>query len=245
MQEVLSSILWEIPWKFKLGLFQASFTRNSSVDATLIFANFGASFAAVFILALLALLLSSYVKLVTVLSIVRTGFGIYSLPSAFVTTGLALVLSFFVMYPTLQGSLAEVDRILRGTAAPNDQVRAQALNAGIQKWKEFLSAHTSELEKAKFAEIVQQSTPPVDLSNSWRVLAPAFLVSELKGAFATGLSLFLPFLVIDLLVALALAAVGLERLDPVLAAFPFKLLLFVAVDGWALITTNLVAAYHS
>lgn len=229
------------------------------MDAASFFANLGFSAFTVVLLLFFVLVLSAYVKIVTVLGIVRVGFGTDGLPSAFVTGGFAIVLAFFVMYPTLIRSSTAMDQIRMSQPKLTDQLRAAAFNAGLDKWKEFLRLHAHQAEVERFSEIAQdidrkhlvqggQQVPKPRVlkgysADSWRILAPAFLVSELKEAFATGLSLFLPFLVIELLVANVLAAVGLERMNPSLVSFPFKLLLFVMADGWTLITTNLVATY--
>ncbi len=204
----------------------------------------GLSAFSVFFLFLLVLVLSSYIKLATVLGIVRIGFGVDSLPSTLITGGLALVLSFFVMWPTISQSCESMDRVLR-SGVVDDQLRARALNAGLLEWKQFVERHAEEEDRKRFLEIANRGkgTEVQEAEDSWRVLAPAFMVSELKEAFATGLSLFLPFLVIDLLVASVLAALGSEHLNSALVSFPFKVLLFVMVDGWAIITTNLVASY--
>ena len=230
-------------------------------DAASIFAELGLSTAGVLVLLLAALLFSSYVKIVTVLGMVRAGLGVGSLPGAFVTGGLAFALSLFVMYPHLRESAAAMDQSLRGKASVTDRDRADAINAGIDGWKKFvqLHAHPAEVERFKgiairLNEKLRKSraiSPPgdgqlgasPDPSGTWQVLAPAFVVSELQEAFRTGLSIFLPFLVVDLLVAVMLAALSLDRLNPLIVSFPFKVLLFVLVDGWTLITANLVSTY--
>lgn len=227
------------------------------MDAASFIANMGLSVVSILGLLFLVLVFSAYVKIVTVLSILRVGLGLGSLPAVFVVGGLSLGLSFFVMYPTLIDSSRAMDQVLQGRAV-TDQARAAAFGAGLERWKVFLSkcAHKAEVER--FAEIAgkfdaagkikdgeqkQQAMPGSVDRNSWRILAPAFLVSQLKEAFATGLTLFLPLLVIDLFVANVLVAVGLERMSPAVVSFPFKLLLFVMLDGWTLITTNLVSTY--
>jgi flagellar biosynthesis protein FliP len=222
------------------------------VDAPDFIAAMGFSAVAAALALFLALVFSSYVKIVTVLSIVRFGLGVESLPAVVVTGGLALALSFFVMYPTLDAATTAMDRTVSASGRPvNDQVRAAAINAGLLQWKQFLDRHTHETEKMRFLQVaeridgtaVDHQKPETPSASSWRVLAPAFLVSELKEAFATGLSLLLPFLIVDLVVAHVMLAIGLERLNPTSISFPFKLLLFVMVDGWALITANLAATY--
>jgi type III secretion protein R len=225
----------------------------------------GIPLASVFVLLFLALVFSSYVKIVTVLAILRAGLGFYSVPSAFVTGGLAFSLALFVMYPTMQLSADAVQKEMeiRGSDLSNED-QATVILRGMDEWKKFVRTHTHQEERLAFVEmakrldqkgqviqpdaeaqveeVVEQKTAG-GLDDSWRVLAPAFLVSELKEAFATGVSLFLPFLVVELLVAAALASTGLNQLSPHIVAFPFKLLLFVALDGWTLITTNLAQTY--
>ncbi|MCB0358052.1 MAG: EscR/YscR/HrcR family type III secretion system export apparatus protein [Bdellovibrionales bacterium] len=220
---------------------------HSSLSFIETWSSFGYSLVVVAVIAMAALLFSSYVKIITVLAIARAGIGLQSLPSAFVTTGLALALSLFVMAPTALRATEAIDLRLRsvgGTA--DDGARAAALAAGFEEWKKFLVSHTREEDLQRFRSIeVDKGGREAAVSGEpeWRVLLPAFLVSELRAAFATGITVFLPFLVIDLLVANVLAVVGLISVSPLLVSLPFKLLLFVLVDGWALITTNLVASY--
>lgn len=211
-------------------------------DFFLLWSNFGLPLISLILLALLALLFSSYVKIVTVLGILRAGLGAGSMPAVIVTGGLALVLSFFVMFPTLKGATQAMHQ-----EASRGAPQAAVLAAGVSRWKDFLARHADESMSQAFAELASRSESggrAEDYAGSWRVLAPAFVVSELKRAFATGLSIFLPFLIIDLLVANVLVAVGMLHFSPLIASLPLKLLLFVVVDGWALITTNLVGTYN-
>lgn len=227
-------------------------------DALLNLSTIGFSgFGLLFLLAIV-LSLSAYVKIVTVLGIVRAGIGVWGLPSAFVTGSLALMLSFFVMYPTVVSSLNAASKsVNQNRGLSQDQQRVVALEAGFAEWKQFLKKHTEPGELEDFSQVAAQldkghdekvPTPAASIAStpandSWRVVGPAFLASELKHAFATGLTLFLPLLIIDLVVANVLTAVGYVALNPVLVALPFKLLLFVLIDGWSLITTNLVSSY--
>lgn len=211
--------------------------------------NLGFSAIALGLIVVLAVMLSSYVKLVTVLSIVRAGLGANNLPSAFVTTGLALMLSLLVMYPTIESATIAIDQ-KRSTDEGSSASSFVILDPAMQVWKDFLKKHTGKKETEQFAKIAQElnknsEVKSSQLENSFRVLAPAFLVSELKAAFATGLNLFLPFLIIELLVANLLTGLGMPQLQPSFVSLPFKILLFVMVDGWTLITTNLVATYAS
>ncbi len=216
-------------------------------DISLLISNLGLSVFSVALLFLLALAFSSFIKIVTVLGIVRVGLGAEGLPSAFVVGTLSLALSLFVMFPTLNRSIGVLNGSLSAKGASTTSAeKAAGFSKVFEEWKTFLAKHTHSEEKERFAKIAVQldkEAAAEDLSGSFRILAPAFLVSELKEAFATGLTLFLPFLVIDLLVANVLVAVGLTQLSPILVSLPFKLLVFVMVDGWTLITGNLVATY--
>ena len=224
-------------------------------DFAALVADLGLSALGLGFLLFLALLFSSYVKIITVLGMVRAGFGIGSLPAAFVTGGLAFSLSLFVMYPQLQNAAGAMSDVLKNHSPVTDRDRAEAVDAGVAEWKKFVQQHAQPAEVGRFQAIALKMDKPAaaagdaardtaqQLGDSWRILAPAFVVSQLREAFQTGLSIFLPFLVIDLLVAIGLAGVGLDRLNPAYVAFPFKILLFVALDGWSLITTHLVATY--
>lgn len=228
------------------------------------FSNLGFSFYSLFILAFLALIFSSFIKISTVLAIVRAGIGFRSLPGVLVSGSLAFILSCFVMFPYFENISQEIDsKILKKAAASaeqtsnsktNDNMRLEALNLALNNWKGFLSKHSepelvkefsilaSRVNKSR-ARVEGGSQPPQNIESSLQVLAPAFYISELKEAFSTGLGLLLPFLIIDLCVAQALIAMGVKNLDPMLVALPLKLLLFVALDGWSLIASNLIASY--
>ncbi len=219
------------------------------------FSDLGLSLLGVAALIGFALLLSCFVKIVTVLSMIRVGLGVGTVPGAFATGGLAVVLTLFVMSPQLDRSAQIVHESLKGKTAATDRDRAAALDNALGTWREFLAKHTEQSELKRFGDLARkldsqaaQRRPDgaVDEGGadaSWRVIAPAFLVSELRKGFSTGLRVFLPFLVIELLTAVTLVALGIERLDPSLVSFPLKILVFALVDGWALITQGLIATY--
>lgn len=231
--------------------------------------HLGLPIVGLIVLLVLGLLFSCYVKLVTVLGIVRVGLGVGSLPSVFVTSGLALVLTFFVMYPVIIQSSSAADAVFKQEGKAENVLREEALNVATETWKQFVLIRANKKDIQHFIELahridennganressaltrgnsVNKENVPntIEEQNSWRILAPAFLVSELRSAFATGLSIFLPFLVIDLVIASVLAAIGFEQINPCYVSFPFKLLLFVMLDGWGLITTNLLNTYVS
>ena len=208
----------------------------------------------VLIVIFFAVMLSSYVKIVTILGIIRAGFGFHNIPTALITGGVALILSFFIMAPVISDSTKEIDTSLRDKKTITNADKITAFDRGSQKWKSFLVKHTHPEQINSFSILAtkldnsKNLQTEFDLRNnpealSWRIIAPAFIVSELKEAFATGLSLFLPFFIIDLVVAAILTATELKTLSPSLVGLPIKLLLFVAVDGWSLITTNLISTY--
>ncbi len=201
----------------------------------------------------LALLFSCFVKIVTVLSMLRVGLGVGSVPGFFVTTGLAISLSFFVMAPEIESSLKAVNESLKSSNGVSESAKSAAFEAGISKWRLFVQKQTEPEDAKRFVELAVKidsgrgrTANPESISalaDSWRVLAPAFVISELRRGFSTGLKIFLPFLVIELLVAVTLAALGVERLSPTLVGFPLKILVFVMLDGWTLITSGLVSSY--
>lgn len=211
-------------------------------DLPLLFAKLGLPSLALFGVILLALLFSSYVKIATVLSIVRAGFGVDGMPAALLTGGVALALSFFVMFPTIRDAATAMDKAVP-PGSVSDTDRARALSAGIETWRKFVEHVTPESEQERFHALSMKLGGEEGDTKTWRVLAPAFVVSELQRGFHTGLVLFLPFLVVDLLVVTLVSAVGMQGLNPHLVSFPLKLLLFVALDGWSLIVTNLLQTY--
>lgn len=204
-----------------------------------------------FLLILAALATSAYVKIATVLAMLRAGLGTSTIPGFLITGVLSLGLSFFIMYPVIQRSLTAVDSSIAQKTTLTEIDRFEAIDAGAEVWKSFVAqqAHPFETERFRTLALMQvgeensTEATSADLNSSWQILAPAFLVSELKEAFATGLSILLPLLIIDLLVAHLLAAMGLMNVNAHVVSFPLKILLFVMVDGWSLITNNLLSTY--
>lgn len=200
------------------------------------------------LVALLALLplavvtLTSFLKIAVVLSIARSALGAPQVPPSTAVTGLALVLSLLVMAPVGERA-AELarpipgERGLAGTAA--------ALSRAVEPLRAFLSRHARPDDRAAFLDVARRLRPegmaPSD--EELAVLAPAFVVSELRRAFTIGFLVFVPFLVVDLVVSNVLLALGLTQLSPTSVSLPFKLLLFVAVDGWKLLARALALSY--
>ncbi len=187
----------------------------------------------------LILLTTSFTKMVVVLSLTRNALGLQGVPPNQVLAGIALFLSLFVMAPVLGGvNDAGVQPYLDGSLT-----FTQAVDAGQQPLREFMLAHTREADIALLTRAADRPNPTTPDDVPFTVLAPAFLLSELRAAFIMGFVIFVPFLVIDLVVSAALMAMGMMMLPPIMVSLPFKLLLFVLVDGWGLVVTALVGSY--
>jgi len=188
----------------------------------------------------LLLAMTAFTRIIIVLSILRQALGMATTPSNQVLTGLALFLTFFVMSSTINQSYADGIRpYLDGQLAGET-----ALDRTLQPLKKFMLAQTRENDLQLFSKLSGKaqfaSADEVPLS----VLVPTFLTSELKTAFQIGFMVFIPFLVIDLVVASVLMSMGMMMLSPVLVSLPFKIMLFVVVDGWTLLMGTLAASFH-
>ena len=195
-----------------------------------------------------AVMVTSFTKLVVVLSLLRNAMGLQQVPPNVVMNGLALVLSIYVMYPVgveMQESLAAAPT----TKASSTSQMLAAADTAKEPLREFLIKHSRPLERAFFLKTAQRSLKPEqakELSErDFLVVVPAFTVSELTVAFEIGFLIFLPFLVIDLVISNILMAMGMQMLSPTTVSLPFKLLLFVLIDGWVKLTHGLVLTYQT
>lgn len=205
------------------------------------------------LLPFLLLMLTSFVKIAVVISILRSAMGAAQVPPGQVVTGLSLLLTLFVMAPTGERIWQAVEPVWSQQSqadllsAGGLGVVARALAAGKAPVGQFLERHAQGRDKETFLALAQRLRTPEAAAalgaNDIMVLAPAFVVSELRRAFQMGFLIFVPFLVIDLVVASLLAALGLQLLSPSLVSLPLKLLLFVLADGWNLVLRGLVASY--
>lgn len=187
----------------------------------------------------LLLLCTAFTKIVVVLSLTRSALGTQTVPPNQVMVGLALFLSLFVMGPTIDAIQdAAVSPYLKGT-----MTASQAYEAGTPPLREFMLKHTREAEIALMTKAAGEELPATRAEVGMRTLVPAFVISELRSAFIIGFVIFVPFLVIDLVVSAVLMSLGMVMLPPSLISLPFKLLLFVLVDGWTLIVTTLLGTY--
>jgi flagellar biosynthetic protein FliP len=185
------------------------------------------------------LLCTSFTKIVVVLSLVRNALGLQQSPPNQVMTGIALFLTLFVMGPVF----SDINDVAVQPYLNGQMTVSQAYDAGVVPLKGFLLENTREDELKLMINLSGEDAPKDKSEVSMTTLIPAFVLSELKSAFIIGLVVFIPFLVLDMLVSAALMAMGMMMVPPAIVSLPFKLLLFVVVDGWALITTALVHSY--
>jgi flagellar biosynthetic protein FliP len=183
---------------------------------------------------------TSFVRIIVVLSLVRSAIGASSLPPNPVLTGLALVLTFVIMTPTLD----RIDReALRPYAAGTLSQRA-FLTRAIAPLRAFMLRQTKRRDLDVFARVARRPDGESPDAAPLPVLIPAFVVGELRSAFAIGVALYLPFVAIDLAVAAVLMGLGMFMLSPPIVSLPCKLLLFVLVDGWALVCNGVVSSFR-
>jgi type III secretion protein R len=192
-----------------------------------------------------AVMVTSFTKLVVVLSLLRNALGLQQVPPNVVLNGLALVLSVYVMYPV--GS--EMGARLQGIhdIGSSTQSMLKAADTAKEPLREFLIKHSRPVERAFFYKTAQKALSPAQAAKlterDFLVVVPAFTVSELAVAFEIGFLIFLPFLVIDLVISNILMAMGMMMLSPTTVSMPFKLLLFVLIDGWVKLTHGLILTY--
>ncbi len=187
----------------------------------------------------LLLLVTSFTKIAVVLSLTRNALGLQNAPPNQVLTGLAFFLTIFVMGPVI----TDINHIAVQPYLDGQLSVGAAYDLGVEPLKHFLLANTRADELKLMVGLSRETMPADPESVTMLTLVPAFVLSELKSAFIIGLVVFIPFLVLDMLVSAALMAMGMMMVPPVIVSLPFKLLLFVVVDGWALITTALVGSY--
>src|ERR1700726_3922373 len=184
-------------------------------------------------------MMTSFTRIVVVLSLLRTALGTATAPPNAVIIALALFLTAFVMGPALQRSYDEGILPL----ANNEISVQQAFDRSTGPLRIFMQKNVREKDLQLFTDLSTEPRPATPADMSLRILVPAFMISELKRAFEIGFLLFLPFLIIDLVVASVLMSMGMMMLPPVVVSLPFKLIFFVLVDGWSLVAGSLVQSY--
>jgi flagellar biosynthetic protein FliP len=188
----------------------------------------------------LLLLCTAFTKIFMVLGITRNALGLTSMPPNQVLAGLALFITLFIMSPVV----ADVNEQGVQPYLAGDKTQSQAFEDGIQPLRDWMLKSTRQDEIALFIKVSDAPTPATPDDVELDVLIPAFVLSELRAAFIIGFVVFIPFLIIDMVVSASLMSLGMMMLPPVTVALPFKMLLFVLVNGWGLIITALVASYR-
>lgn len=196
-------------------------------------------FTALSFLPAVLLMMTGFTRIVIVLSLLRQALGTQSAPPNQVVVGLSLFLTFFVMGPTLDKVYSEAYLPYTQNAIAFEQALAKAEDP----LRQFMSKQTRQSDLALFVKLAKLEAGMTAQNAPMRVLVPAFVTSELKSAFQIGFMIFIPFLVIDIVVASVLMSLGMMMLSPVLVALPFKLMLFVLADGWNLLIGSLAASF--
>ena len=186
------------------------------------------------------ILLTSFTRIVIVLGLTRNAMNLNGVPPNQVLIGLSLFLTLFVMGPVFSKANAEaIQPFLKG-----EITQSEAMTKGVAPFREFMFRQARESDLALFSKLSGNPEPADQEDVPTTTLIPAFVIGELRAAFLIGFVIFIPFLVIDLLASTALMSMGMVMLPPVLISLPFKLLLFVVVDGWFLVVQSLVKSFH-
>jgi flagellar biosynthetic protein FliP len=184
-------------------------------------------------------MVTSFTRIVVVLSFLRTALGIQSTPPSSVIISLALFLTAFVMAPTLEQAFNTGIRPLI-----NEEIsESEALNRTIVPFHKFMMQHVRDRDLKLFLDLSRAPVPETPEATPLRALVPGFMISELRRAFEIGFLIFVPFLIIDMVVASVLLSMGMMMLPPAVVSLPFKLIFFVLVDGWFLVAGSLVQSF--
>lgn len=184
-------------------------------------------------------LMTSFTRIVIVLGFVKTSMGTNTVPPSQVLVGLAMFLTFFIMAPTF----SQINEVALQPYIQGEITQEQAFEEAAKPMKEFMFKHTREKDLKLFMDYTQTERPANIDDIPITTLIPAFALSELKTAFQMGFMIFIPFLIIDMIVASTLMAMGMMMLPPIMISLPFKILLFILVDGWYLIVRSLLLSF--
>jgi flagellar biosynthetic protein FliP len=185
------------------------------------------------------MMVTSFVRIVVVLSLLRTALGTQQAPPNAVLVSLALFLTFFIMAPV--GEVAWRDGI--SPLIEGRITEAAAIERTAKPFHDFMIRHTREQDLQLFVDVARIPPPETPEATPYRVLIPSFMISELRRAFEIGFLLFIPFVIIDMVVAAVLMSMGMMMMPPAIVALPFKLIFFVLVDGWYLVSGSLVQSF--
>ncbi len=200
-----------------------------------------------------AMMMTSFVKIAVTLSIVRSALGTQQIPPTQVITGLSIILSIYIMVPVGQQMMRVTDKLVQREmegalmSAENIELLFEAMQLAKEPMRNFLVKHSHPKDIAMFYKAARMMAAKEDRDNiqknDFMIITPAFVISELSEAFKIGFIIYIPFLVIDMVVANILMALGMQMLMPTTVSLPFKILLFVLVDGWYLLTRGLILGY--
>lgn len=187
----------------------------------------------------IVVMMTSFTRIVVVLSLLRSAIGLQSAPPNAVMISLALFLTAFIMAPTFQEAYTNgIEPVV------NNQIElTEGFARTMQPMRAFMLAHTRESDLRLFVDLANLPQPETQADLETRIIIPAFMISELRRAFEIGFLIYLPFLIIDMVVSSILMAMGMMMLPPQVVSLPFKLIFFVLVDGWALLAGSLVRSY--
>ena len=185
-------------------------------------------------------LMTSFTRIVVVMSFVRNALGTQQLPPTQVIIGLSLFLTYFVMAPTF----AQINATALQPYLANEITQEQALEYAEQPLRTFMFKQTREKDLELFVNMSKMDRPQTYSDIPTHVLIPAFVISELKTAFQMGFAIFIPFMMIDMIVASTLMSMGMMMMPPMMISLPFKILLFVLVDGWSLVVKSLITSFY-
>jgi flagellar biosynthesis protein FliP len=188
----------------------------------------------------LLILVTSFTRIVVVLSLLRHALSTQQIPPNQVIIGLSLFLTFFVMFPVFN----EINEQAVKPYMAKQITQGEAFDKGLVPLRKFMFKQTREKDIALFIRAAKLPNPTNEAAVPTRVLIPAFIISELKTAFQMGFMLFIPFLIIDMVVSSVLMSMGMLMLPPIMVSLPFKILLFVLVDGWNLLVQSLILSFH-
>ncbi|RME34580.1 MAG: flagellar biosynthetic protein FliP [Gammaproteobacteria bacterium] len=233
---LLPAAAWAIP-----GLQALTITSNGDGSQTYTLSlQVLALMTALTLLPAAFLMMTAFTRIIIVLAILRQALGTAQTPSSQILIGLALFMTFFVMTPVF-------DRVYDEAVAPYMEERieaGEALQRAAVPFREFMLAQTRQDDLKLFLEMSGGDPIATPDQTPFRILLPAFVTSELKTAFQIGFLIFIPFLIIDLVVASVLMSMGMMMLSPLIISLPFKIMLFVLVDGWALIVGTLASSFY-
>ena len=188
----------------------------------------------------LLVMVTAFTRIIIVLSLLRSALSTQGTPPNIVLIGLALFLTFFVMQPVLQASWS--GGLLPMSEGHIDSL--EGLKLAAEPFRHFMVDNLRESDLKLFLDLGNLSTPLAPDQTPWRALIPAFIIGELRRAFEIGFLLFLPFLIIDMVIASVLMSLGMMMLPPNVVSLPFKLIFFVLIDGWRLLAGSLVQGFH-